>query len=253
MANDGTHSCRTGMKVQMNPLNYLHLAHPRVDVRGSQIGVYFLHNKHSKLSTTIVINFQDGRWSKVIEEPITRTTECLKDSRSKFGQDPFFIHSIYLTTALRWWNNALQSFNDQLIAYVSRIFGIQSHNHLSKPSLYGDYLSNKWSQEEALLGEEETTRASEDMTSGLNRALRCILAHLHRYESELSLLNETVQDICAYHAEFHRSYLPQGSDETDATLAKGFEQIASQVASIVHFRDEMQHKADNVLALVSST
>lgn len=103
----------------MNPLNYLHLAHPNVDVGGSQITLYFVHNKVSQLSTTLVINFQDGRWDRIVEEPMSRIKECLTDTRSNFRQDPFFVHSVYLATALRWWNDALQSFNDQLIAYVS--------------------------------------------------------------------------------------------------------------------------------------
>jgi hypothetical protein len=132
---DGSHVCSKGMKVQMNPLNYLHLAHPKVDVRGSQVALYFIYDKTLNLSTTMVINFQDGRWSKIIEEPMSRVLECLTDTRSNFGQDPFFVHAVYLTSALRWWNNALQSFNDQLIAYVSKptlhlmIFCLPNNQH----------------------------------------------------------------------------------------------------------------------------
>jgi hypothetical protein len=102
-----------------------------------------------------------------------------------------------------------------------------------------------------LLGEDESTEVVADTNAVLNRALRCILAHLHRYESELSLLDDTVRDICSYHLEFFHHFLASKESHVYGTLTKGFEQIASQVTSIMHFRNEMQHKADNVLALVS--
>ena len=71
-------------------------------------------------STTVVLNFQDGRWSKVIEEPINRINESLRvRSQSGVSNNPLFDHIIYMTSALRWWSNALNSFNDQLIDYVS--------------------------------------------------------------------------------------------------------------------------------------
>ena len=111
-----THTCRTGLTTQMNPLNHLHLAAPEIDIRGSQIAIYSIYNNTYKLDTNIVINLQDGRWSRIIEDPILRTKEYLRNSKNG---DPFFIHCIYFSTALRLWSNALQSFNDQLIAYVS--------------------------------------------------------------------------------------------------------------------------------------
>ena len=104
----------------MNPLNYLHLAQPEVDIRGSQIAVYFLFNSETNISSTVVLNFQDGRWSKVVEEPILRIKEALKQGcENGSGQDPFVVQAVLLTSALRWWNNVLSSFNDQLISYVS--------------------------------------------------------------------------------------------------------------------------------------
>jgi hypothetical protein len=115
-------SCTVG-RSQMNPLNYLHLPSPGVDIRGSQIAIYFHWNPEIRMSSTIVLNFQDGRWWKVIEEPISRVKEALETAaKNNSGQDPFHIQAIFLTSALRWWNNALNSFNDQLIAYVRIVF-----------------------------------------------------------------------------------------------------------------------------------
>jgi hypothetical protein len=115
-----SHISSTAGTNQMNPLNYLHLGQPEaVDIRGSQIAIYFLFNAHTNVRSTLVFNFQDGRWRKVVEEPILRVKEALEEGRKNgCAQDPFYIQSVFLTSALRWWNNALNSFNDQLIAYV---------------------------------------------------------------------------------------------------------------------------------------
>lgn len=34
-------------------------------------------------------------------------------------EDPVFVHVVIMTSALQWWRNALDSFNNQLIAHVS--------------------------------------------------------------------------------------------------------------------------------------
>ena len=116
---ESSHTPAAAGKSQMNPLNYLHLAQPAVDVRGSQIAIYFTFDPNTSTSSTIVINFQDGRWSKVVEEPILRVREGLEQgNRNGCGQDPFVIQAVLLTSALRWWSNVLSSFNDQLISYV---------------------------------------------------------------------------------------------------------------------------------------
>lgn len=68
----------------------------------------------------VIINFMDGRWSKSVLEPKRRIKEGWDaQDKLKIGKDPFYFHSIYFTSALRWWTNALGSVNDQLIAYVS--------------------------------------------------------------------------------------------------------------------------------------
>jgi hypothetical protein len=114
-----SHVASTAGRSQMNPLNYLHLSHPDVDIRGSHIAIHFSFHVETKTSSTVVLNFQDGRWWKVIEEPISRIKESMTvASRSNSGHDPFHTQAVFLTSALRWWSNALNGFNDQLIAYV---------------------------------------------------------------------------------------------------------------------------------------
>ena len=69
--------------------------------------------------TAVVLNFMDGRWSKSVLEPKTR----LKDGWEMLNctdrpRDPFYLHLVYFSSALRWWTNALGSINDQLIQHV---------------------------------------------------------------------------------------------------------------------------------------
>ena len=76
----------------------------------------------------LAVNFVDGRWPKSVQEPESRIKESLNEALHFNSQnDPFFIHLVYLSSASRWWTNALNSIHDQLIAYVgSRILSIQN-------------------------------------------------------------------------------------------------------------------------------
>lgn len=106
-------------KSQMNPLNYLHLAGPDVDIRWSKVAVYYRFSHHPDKSFAIVFNFQDGRWKKVVEEPIVRLKDAYKDCDSPdIGRDPIYLQMAILNCVLRWWNNSLNSFNDQMISHV---------------------------------------------------------------------------------------------------------------------------------------
>ncbi|KAH8743418.1 hypothetical protein BGZ57DRAFT_980425 [Hyaloscypha finlandica] len=208
----------------MNPLNYLHLSHPDVDIRGSHIAIQFRFHVETKTSSTVVLNFQDGRWWKVIEEPISRIKESMTvASRSNSGHDPFHTQAVFLTSALRWWSNALNGFNDQLIAY-----------------------------EESLLIEQQPLDGSFKLNSETNRSLHCMAAHLHRYSSELQLLADIVEDIRRYNSTFHSTFLKLGlRPETDPSpIIQGVDQIACQVSALCGFRNELQLKTDNVLALL---
>ena len=47
---------------QMNPRNYLHLPHSKVDIRGSKIAVYFAFKDDMRKSSALAFNLYDGRW-----------------------------------------------------------------------------------------------------------------------------------------------------------------------------------------------
>lgn len=123
-------------KSQMNPLNYLHLVHPDLDIRGSKIAVYYSFSTDSGRCFSLVFNFQDGRWKRVVEEPILRLRQSYRDCNSAaVGRDPIYLQTAILHSVLRWWNNALNSFNDQLIAYVRRLLYSQDESDLKVKKL----------------------------------------------------------------------------------------------------------------------
>ena len=137
----------------MNPLNYLHLSKPEIDIRGSHIGVYFRFDENNRKSSTLVINFQDGRWRRIIEEPMMRIKESLEEKEGgDAGRDPFYLQTIFVTSILRWWSNVLNSFNDQLIAYVSASPNISRPN--TKPGLGGRDASQRARPQHELLNIE---------------------------------------------------------------------------------------------------
>ncbi len=116
---DGHVTSRMGSN-QMNPFHYLHLPDQKVDIRGSQIALSFRYTDGDRATNMLAVNFIDGRWPKIVQEPEKRIKEILSDNGQSHNRaDPFFIHLVYLTSIMRWWTNALNSIHQQLIAYVS--------------------------------------------------------------------------------------------------------------------------------------
>ena len=103
----------------MDPFHYIHLSDAHVDIRGSHIGLFVRQNRRVGTTTAVVVNFLDGRWSRIVDEPIVRVKEVIKSRGDGDAvADPSFVHLIYLSSVIRWWNNVLLSFNQQLIAHV---------------------------------------------------------------------------------------------------------------------------------------
>lgn len=115
-----SHATSTAGNNQMNPVHYLHLPDEHVDIRGSQIAIMSRYSPRGDFATNMIFNFMDGRWSKAVEEPKRRLREVYSSAAySAVTNDPFVVHTVLYTSALRWWMNALNSINEQLIAYVS--------------------------------------------------------------------------------------------------------------------------------------
>jgi hypothetical protein len=77
-------------------------------------------------------------------------------------------------------------------------------------------------------------------------------AHLHRYASELQSLSEVVQDINLYNSRLHSEFVASGirQDNSFGSITTILDQIASYLSAISGFRNELQLKIDNILALV---
>ena len=206
-----SHEASTTGRNQMNPFHYLHLPDEKVDIRGSQIAIYLCHDGRSDATTVTAFNFMSGEWRKIIEEPQIRMTEAFEHPSVPY--DPMSIHLVFLTTVVRWWNNALHSVNEQLIAYEQRL------------------------QEEA--DDESATNTFYDATS---KALHAMAAHVHRYGAELDSLQETATELGTV---FARLYGP-----SSASLG-GIEHVKSQLKATGRFVKEQEKKIQNILALVS--
>lgn len=107
-------------KNQMNPYHPLHLEKQDVDIRGFFVLIYLRCGRIPSQFITLVINFQDGRWGKLIEEPIKHVRMSFESLRkNQEAPEPFTLPLVYLGHAVRLWDDVLNSCNDQLIAYAS--------------------------------------------------------------------------------------------------------------------------------------
>jgi hypothetical protein len=132
------HTKSTAGSNQMDPFHYIHLSDAKVDIRGSHIGLFVRRDLGSDGKTSvIVVNFTDQRWKNVVEEPLARIKATLK--RKLDGQamiDPISVYLVYLSIALRWWNNVLLCFNKQLIMHVSYFLLFFIFSFAVEPLLY---------------------------------------------------------------------------------------------------------------------
>lgn len=102
---------------------------------------------------------------------------------------------------------------------------------------------------------ESTSQATPAFNNEINKALHCMVAHLHRYGSELESLGDALDHIQKQHAEFFAmeparvngvpAFLP--SERVALCLA----QIKSQIQSAKVLRRELESKVGNILNLVS--
>lgn len=88
----------------------------------------------------------------------------------------------------------------------------------------------------------------------MNRALHSIAAHLHRYNSELEGMQDTLEDVLKHHGLFEESKGgPKGipAESADGRVSNGLGQIASHLKQVRAFLRELETKLQNILALVS--
>jgi hypothetical protein len=112
-------------------------------------------------------------------------------------------------------------------------------------------------QEELLLSQtNDSEQGAGELNSQLNRTLRCIAAHLQRYGSELQLLAEIIAHVSKWRQEFLTSSLEITEENRpgigDMPLQRLFDQMLCNVTSMKRFEEELQHKTESLLALVTA-
>jgi len=113
------HTNSTAGSNQLDPFHYIHLSGAKADIRGSYIGLFIRHSHRAGRTTIISFNLLDHRLRDLIEEPLRRARDAIRRSSGMgLAISPRFIHLIYLSSALRWWNNVLLCFNQQLVMHV---------------------------------------------------------------------------------------------------------------------------------------
>lgn len=211
---------------QMDPFNKIHLPDIDIDVHRSCIGVFCRTEPRSGRAIHVAVDFMHGgRGPKVALEPKERIEAVLrqKSSANKTLGLGSFTHLVYLSSAARWWTNALHSINKQLIVYESKL---QTE------------LDNAQATAEALL-------------QNINRGLHSIAAHLHRYQSELKSLERIVVDLSThYDCMKCGDTSEEKGDMESENDTRSFGQILSQVEACYDFATELEKKAQNILALV---
>ncbi|KAL8335391.1 hypothetical protein RB598_009541 [Gaeumannomyces tritici] len=218
------HTRSTAGSNQMDPFHYIHLSGVKADIRGSHIGLFVQHNTKTKSTSALVINLLDGRLSHAIEEPLARVRDAIiQQASSCRGANPRFVLFIYLSSSLRWWDNVLSCFNQQLVMHEKQL---QSEIGYHTP-------------------------AFSDRSKDINASLHIMAAHLHRYKTELDRTELILQDVLS--SRFGTRLTTSDADTDDSSVAadvmKG-ERLKSQLRVILSFTDEMEKKIQNILNLL---
>ncbi|KAF5011000.1 hypothetical protein FDECE_2870 [Fusarium decemcellulare] len=195
-----------------------------LDIHRSCVGIFSRVDPASKRFTFFTIDFMHGRWPRVAMEPKERILEVLRrqaTTETAFGRE-FHVHLVYLSSATRWWTNALNSVNEQLIVYERRL---QSE------------LDNEGTSAEPTLTE-------------LNRALHSVAAHLYRYLSELQSMKSIVTDLLADYSSVHQEEISSGKLDDLEEATRGYNMVLSNVEATYQFAVELEKKTQNILALL---
>ncbi|KAF2264976.1 hypothetical protein CC78DRAFT_216414 [Lojkania enalia] len=176
------HAKSTAGSNQMDPFHYIHLPDSHVDVRGSRIALFTRHDCGTGSTFVLVINFSDGRWFDIIEEPLKRIEDTINSRGSGIAHaEPAFVHLIFLSGVIRWWNNVLLSFNQQLIECEKKLQEVMDMSDDNSTNIYAE----------------------------LNKSLHVMAAHLHRYSSELGQLEGILLEL----QEQHKKSRPAVNDK----------------------------------------
>ncbi|KAF6828946.1 hypothetical protein CMUS01_08378 [Colletotrichum musicola] len=215
------HTKSTAGSNQLDPFHYIHLSGAKADIRGSYIGLFTQHAPGRGGTTVVSFSLLDPRLRDLIEEPLNRVRAAVRRaSGTGVAINPHFVHLVYLSSALRWWNNVLLCFNQELVMHEKQL------------------------QNETAADTSAFSLRSKD----INTSLHTMAAHLHRYKSELHRVESILRELQS--AKFStgdkvgnaESNMPQDSLKID--------HLMSQLNAIRSFSDELERKVQNILALL---
>ncbi|KAI0969732.1 hypothetical protein F4678DRAFT_438028 [Xylaria arbuscula] len=218
------HTRSTAGSNQMDPFHYVHLPDAKADVRGSFIGLFIRYDHETCHTSIICFNLLDNRLRDLIEEPFDRAWHAIRScSERGLAINPRFLHAIYLSSALRWWNNVLLCFNQQLVMHEKQL------------------------QQEIAAETSAFSNESKDM----NTSLHIMAAHLHRYKSELHRVETILSELksCKF-TTTNTSDVSTVAEANDNQVSLNIEQLVSQLGAILSFSNELEKKLQNILTLL---
>jgi hypothetical protein len=173
----------------------------------------------------MAVDFMHGRWPSVALEPQQRIDEVMQRAGGSLDGDGHFAHFVYLSSAVRWWTNALNSVNEQLIAHELRLTT-------------------------ALGGRGGALPPLETELTNISRALHSIAAHLHHYLSELRSVQSIAADLLS-HYECVQADRPTTETDRDrfGDASRSTSQVLSQIEATHDFAKELKKKTQNILRL----
>ncbi|KAF2464725.1 uncharacterized protein BDR25DRAFT_307059 [Lindgomyces ingoldianus] len=224
--NETSHVLSAAGSNQMDSASYLHLEDLSSDIRPSRIAVYSRHDGQS--SNAICIDFQDGRWHHLVEEPYNRVKEVLTLAQTRgHTAHPATIHVAMLSSSARWWKQALAQLKSQLISYEKRLLVETTETAAADRALLRRQLE-------------------------MNKALHTIISHLRRYKIELetsmAIAKGLLESDHLWRNDHNSNSLGQKNpgDSTRNALAL----LSEQFHGFRAVAQELESKTETILALV---
>lgn len=201
---------------QMDPVHYIHLSEPAVDIRGWDIGLFVQHTPAVQ-TKILCVSLLDVPGS----EKIDRVIDYIKSSivargNQTVGSEVFFVLSAFFSTAANWWDDVLENVNHQLVEYEKK------------------------------LQKKSTDPADQDtspQTKNISKELHIAAAHLHRYNSMLQRFEDIVSELRSRQVWFD----PSG---TNMQAEFGLDRLKSKIRGLRSFAVELESRVANILQLM---
>ncbi|KAF3901379.1 hypothetical protein ABW21_db0209726 [Orbilia brochopaga] len=200
-------------------LHQLNLPNFQIDIRSSRVVLCYQYHQYNKSATLVAVDFQDGRWSRLVEIP-REAMACALDQLDINDNDPFTVNLVYLGIIIAWWRNALSSFGEQLVEH---------EKYLLESLRSADF------------GTEETAKLHDQV----NISLHNMALHLHRYQSETKCILETLTWLDQKH-----KIIQQTAGVLSPKVSQGLDNLKSQAESLGFTVAELVASTNSILGLL---